>query len=254
MYPVATQVDRAATHGLDWLVITDHGNVPFATHSIPPLLADIVAARRAYRDDVLIFTGLEWNIPAGEHTTLMLAPGPNEAALLQEFVTRFDARVNGTRNGTPENEAIALQAKIVETQLQNVQEAEGYLVTVTFTVQLWYPGEYADDAEMFDAEMFGITPREAAGMDPKQLEVEITETVLMRQGDRTLLHLINLSGHFSTAYHAPLPMTEISLEVDGEFQSATALRSGVRIPVARAGNFTRIVLPRLNDYEVVVLE
>jgi hypothetical protein len=110
MYPVATQVERAARYGLDWLVITDHGNVPFATYSVPPLVADIVAARRKYRDDVLVFTGLEWNIPAGEHTTLMLAPGRNEAALLQEFVTRYDARVNGTRDGTPANEAIALQA------------------------------------------------------------------------------------------------------------------------------------------------
>ncbi|GGM73040.1 histidinol-phosphatase [Lentzea pudingi] len=109
MYPVSTQAQRAAQHGLSWLAITDHGNVPFATHSIAPLIADIEATRRA-RDDVLVFTGLEWNIPAGEHTTLMLAPGRNEARLLQEFVTRFDARVNGTRDGTPANEAIALQA------------------------------------------------------------------------------------------------------------------------------------------------
>lgn len=109
MYPVATQVERAARHGLSWLTITDHGNVPFATYSIPPLLSDIVAARRNL-DDVMVFTGLEWNIPAGEHTTLMLAPGRDEAGLLQEFVTRFDARVNGTRDGTPANEAIALQA------------------------------------------------------------------------------------------------------------------------------------------------
>ena len=66
--------------------------------------------RKKYRDDVLVFTGLEWNIPAGEHTTLMLAPGDNEAALLQEFVTGYDARVNGSRDGTPANEAIALEA------------------------------------------------------------------------------------------------------------------------------------------------
>jgi hypothetical protein len=109
MYPVATQVERAARHGLSWLTITDHGNVPFAKYSVPPLVADIAAARRQY-EDMLVFTGLEWNIPAGEHTTLMLAPGRNEGSLLQEFVTRFDARVNGTRDGTPANEAIAVQA------------------------------------------------------------------------------------------------------------------------------------------------
>lgn len=110
MYPVTTQVQRAARYGLSWLTITDHGNVPFATYSIPSLMTDIVAARRAHGDEVLVFTGLEWNIPAGEHTTLMLAPGRNEGVLLQEFVTRFDARVNGTRDGTPANEAIALSA------------------------------------------------------------------------------------------------------------------------------------------------
>ncbi|ANN18262.1 histidinol-phosphatase [Amycolatopsis orientalis] len=110
MYPVATQVQRAIAGSLSWLTITDHGNVPFATHSVPPLVADIAAARRGHGEDILVFTGLEWNIPAGEHTTLMLAPGRGEAALLQEFVNRYDARVNGTRDGTPANEAIALQA------------------------------------------------------------------------------------------------------------------------------------------------
>lgn len=110
MYPVGTQVQRAATHGLSWMTVTDHGNVPFATYSIPPLLADIAAARRKHGNEILVFTGLEWNIPAGEHTTLMLAPGRNEAGLLQEFVTRYDARVNGTRDGTPANEAVAIEA------------------------------------------------------------------------------------------------------------------------------------------------
>lgn len=110
MYPVATQVQRAATYGLSWMTVTDHGNVPFATYSVPSLVADIAAARKTHGGKILVFTGLEWNIPAGEHTTLMLAPGRNEARLLQEFVTRYDARVNGTRDGTPANEAVAIEA------------------------------------------------------------------------------------------------------------------------------------------------
>jgi hypothetical protein len=54
MYPVATQVQRAAASGLSWMTITDHGNVPFATYSVPPLVADIAAARRRHGDDVLV--------------------------------------------------------------------------------------------------------------------------------------------------------------------------------------------------------
>jgi hypothetical protein len=128
MFPVATQVERAVTYGLDWMVVTDHGNAPFASYSVQPLVADIVAARKKYGGDVLVFTGLEWNIPAGEHTTLMLAPGRNEAALLQEFVTRYDARVNGTRDGTPENEAIAVQALAFLKDAVHTRRIDGALV------------------------------------------------------------------------------------------------------------------------------
>jgi hypothetical protein len=110
MYPVAAQAERAVAGGLDWITITDHGNVPFATHSVQPLVADINAARQRHADELLIFTGLEWNIPAGEHTTLMLAPGHHEALFLQEFVSQHDARVKGTRDGTPANEELAVKA------------------------------------------------------------------------------------------------------------------------------------------------
>src|SRR4051794_19920196 len=65
MFPVAAQAERAITNGLDWITITDHGNVAFATYSVGPLVADIVAARKKYHDDLLVFTGLEWNIPGG---------------------------------------------------------------------------------------------------------------------------------------------------------------------------------------------
>ncbi|PBC69804.1 PHP domain-containing protein [Streptomyces sp. TLI_235] len=110
MYPVADQVRRGMAHGLDWLAITDHGNAAFAAHSVEDRYADLRAARERYREDILVFHGLEWNIPGAEHTTLMLAPGAGEAAFLQEFVNQHDALVTGTRDGTPVNEAAAIKA------------------------------------------------------------------------------------------------------------------------------------------------
>ncbi|WP_432496601.1 PHP domain-containing protein [Kineococcus gypseus] len=110
MFRVDDQATRAATYGLDWIAITDHGNVPFATHSIEPLHAEIDAVRRKFGDDLLVFLGLEWNIPGAEHTSLLLAPGPREAEVLQEFVDRYDALVVGARDGTPQNEALAREA------------------------------------------------------------------------------------------------------------------------------------------------
>lgn len=110
MYRIEDQARRAVTGGLDWIVITDHGNEPFAAHSITPQREDMLAARERFGDELLLFNGLEWNIPAGEHTTLMMAPGEHEAEVLQEFVDRYDANVVDARPGTAENEALAIEA------------------------------------------------------------------------------------------------------------------------------------------------
>jgi hypothetical protein len=90
----------------------------------------------------------------------------------------------------------------------------------------------------------------------RQLETDahpLVEMSLMRQGGRTLLHLINLSGHSQTAYFAPIPMGPIRVRVAGEFRSARAVRSGVELPVRVDGGHTEWSLPRLADYELVVL-
>lgn len=110
MYRIDDQAARAVAGGLDWMVITDHGNTSFAAHSIAPQHRDILAARQRHREELLIFNGLEWNIPGAEHTTFMMAPGAGEPKVLQELVNRYDALVVGARDGTPENEALALTA------------------------------------------------------------------------------------------------------------------------------------------------
>lgn len=110
MFRIEDQARRAVAGGLDWIVITDHGNEAFAAHSIAPQREDILAARERFGDELLLFNGLEWNIPAGEHTTLMMAPGEGEAELLQEFVDTYDANVVGARDGTPAHEALAVDA------------------------------------------------------------------------------------------------------------------------------------------------
>ncbi|WP_433003959.1 PHP domain-containing protein [Kribbella sp. CA-294648] len=110
MFRVDDQVQRAIDHGLDWMVITDHGNTAFSSYGVPMLAADVRAARQAKADDILVFLGMEWNVPGAEHATLMLAPGNREGAFLNQFVTRYDARVTNTRDGTPANEALAIEA------------------------------------------------------------------------------------------------------------------------------------------------
>jgi hypothetical protein len=92
---------------------------------------------------------------------------------------------------------------------------------------------------------------------PRQIRTDahpLVQLSLMRQERRTLLHLINMSGHSQTGYFAPIPMTGIRVEVAGNFKSARTLRSPGNLPVRLKNGFAEFTIPRLADYELVVLE
>ena len=84
----------------------------------------------------------------------------------------------------------------------------------------------------------------------------LVEMTLMRQPsrNRTLLHLVNVSGHSDTAYFAPLEMRDITVQVAETFKKARAVALNRDLAVSREGRYSRIVVPRLSAYEVVVLE
>ncbi|MFE7853303.1 PHP domain-containing protein [Streptomyces sp. NPDC057403] len=106
-YRVIDHVRQANAHGLDWMVITDHGSETHAKIGVEKVNPDIVAARDQI-DDTLVFQGLEWNIPAAEHGTVFVHPGKNEVAVLKEFENSFDGAVKRATAGTPVNEALAI--------------------------------------------------------------------------------------------------------------------------------------------------
>jgi hypothetical protein len=84
----------------------------------------------------------------------------------------------------------------------------------------------------------------------------LVEVTIMEQParGRTLVHLVNLSGHSDTAYHPPVPMRDIALELVGRWTIARAIGLGKDLPVTRAGRSTRFVVQELGEYEVVILE
>jgi len=107
MYRVSDQVRAAGRYGLDWMVITDHGGETHARIGVEKTNPDIRAARED-NPDVLVFQGLEWNIPSAEHGTVFVAPGPNEVAVLQQFEQDYDGSVQGASSSSPANEALAV--------------------------------------------------------------------------------------------------------------------------------------------------
>jgi hypothetical protein len=106
-YRVIDHVRHAHAYGLGWMVITDHGSVAHAKIGVEKVNPDIVAAREEV-DGILIYQGLEWNIPAAEHGTVFVHPGRNEVAVLKEFENAFDGVVTSTTGSTPQNEAVAI--------------------------------------------------------------------------------------------------------------------------------------------------
>jgi hypothetical protein len=87
----------------------------------------------------------------------------------------------------------------------------------------------------------------------------LVEITVMRQPARrrTLVHLVNLSGHSDTAYFDPLPMRDISIDLGpgtdtgaAGFTTARAVVAGQSLPVTGG----RFVLPSLGAYEVIVLD
>lgn len=106
-YRVIDHVRQANAHGLDWMVITDHGSVAHAKIGVEKVNPDIVEARDQ-TDDTLVFQGLEWNIPGAEHGTVFVHPGANEVAVLKEFENSFDGSVKNASGNSPANEALAI--------------------------------------------------------------------------------------------------------------------------------------------------
>jgi hypothetical protein len=82
----------------------------------------------------------------------------------------------------------------------------------------------------------------------------LVEMSMMKQGNRTLLHVINVSGHSSTAYFPPVPMSDIHVAIEGSAKSARAVRSGAVLRLQSRAGKTEFVLPSLRDYELIVFE
>ncbi len=97
-YRVVDQVQHANAYGLDWMVITDHGSVAHAKIGVDKVNPDIVAARERFDDDTLVFQGLEWNIPAAEHGTVFVHPGPQRGRRPQGVRERLRRRRSTARH------------------------------------------------------------------------------------------------------------------------------------------------------------
>jgi len=99
---------QARAHGLSWIVHTDHGgpghSLVTRDHAWPALL-------QARRDvpALIQFNGMEFDVPAGEHATLIIAPGPRERDELVTIEREYNRR-EPLQSGGRDDEGLMLAA------------------------------------------------------------------------------------------------------------------------------------------------
>jgi hypothetical protein len=82
--------------------------------------------------------------------------------------------------------------------------------------------------------------------------VEMTLQQQKKHG-RTNLHFINLTGYSQSAVHPAIPMSNIQVDVAGDFKTARMVSTGRNLPLRKQGRYVSFTLPNLDAYEVVAL-
>jgi hypothetical protein len=71
---------------------------------------------------------------------------------------------------------------------------------------------------------------------------------------RTLVHLVNGTGHQGTGYFPPVELRNIRIELSREVRRAHAVALGRDLPITTSGTLRSFTLPSLKAYDVIVVE
>jgi hypothetical protein len=84
----------------------------------------------------------------------------------------------------------------------------------------------------------------------------LVEMTLMDQParGRTLIHLVNGTGHHDTAYFPPLEIPDIRIDLARDVRRVYAVALDRTLPITTNGRFRSFTVPRLQAYEVIVVE
>lgn len=90
-HTIVQNAQMARRFGLDWMVSTDHGGPGHSALNHARAWPDLVAARAAV-PSLLLFYGWEFDVPGGEHATLIMPHGAGERDTLRDIEAQFGKR------------------------------------------------------------------------------------------------------------------------------------------------------------------
>jgi len=74
-----------------------------------------------------------------------------------------------------------------------------------------------------------------------------------KERKRSLLHLVNMSGHSTNTFFDAIEMKNISVRLQGKYKKAVLLDGSQNISTTIDGSVTRFTIPVLKEYAAVVL-
>ena len=90
-HTIVENARMARRFGLSWMVSTDHGGPRHSVLNHDRAWPDVVAARKAV-SDLVLFYGAEFDVPGGEHASLILPIDAQERDTLRAIESRFGKR------------------------------------------------------------------------------------------------------------------------------------------------------------------
>ncbi len=95
--------------------------------------------------------------------------------------------------------------------------------------------------------------RQVVTSAPPQVEIAVGE---QPESGRTIVHLINYSGHQERSFHDPLEIRDLRVDVRGitPVGRARSIELGESLPVTTTGDRLSFVLPRLALFDLIVIE
>lgn len=113
LYSTPRNAVMARQFGLRWMVTTDHGGPDHAKLNFTQAHRELTLSRDLV-PDLLQFYGMELNMPGMDHHTLIIPRAADEATVLRDFESEFDAAQDWARPPDPRRESEATRHRALE--------------------------------------------------------------------------------------------------------------------------------------------
>jgi hypothetical protein len=229
--------------------VRDGGRLLVAGTTPPPVVKESVVGRRTTQGYWRIHD--RTNLPSLRDTDLLVLDGeylelaPAERPLL--------TLVPMAMFGPPEK----VWSDKIETKVPGLvfaDQGKGRLAYIPWNVgSLYYRHSSHSHAALMADVIDALLPR---GRQLKAAAHPLVEMTLMIQSAprRTLVHLVNGTGHQDTAYFPPVELRDIRIDLAQDVRRARAVTLDVDLPITTDGPYRSFTLPSLKAYEVIIVE